>query len=97
MHDTATWSNRISQMLRSRYRVGGDNLALASHPAMMLISANIVARGVMLAPYEVVLNTNERTDLTGSIKQMAFGSVVLSIPGSGWEFGHSRCCGFGFD
>jgi len=84
-------------MLRSRYRVSGDNLAVASHPAMMLVSADIVARGLMLVPYEVVSNTNERTDLTGLIKQMAFGSMVLSIPGSGWEFGHSRCCGFRFD
>lgn len=33
MHNTATWSNRISEMLRDRYRVGGDTLALASHPA----------------------------------------------------------------
>lgn len=50
-----------------------------SHPAIMLVSAYIVERGLILEPYEVDSKTNEITAIPAFIEQMAVKGVVLPL------------------
>lgn len=45
----------------------------------MLVSAYIVERGLLLAPYEVESKTNEITAIPALIKQMAVQGVVFAF------------------
>ena len=47
--------------------------------AIMLVTAYIVERGLILEPYEVESKTNEITALPAFIQQMAHNGVVASI------------------
>ena len=47
--------------------------------AIMLVTAYIVERGLILEPYEVESKTNEITALPAFIQQMALKGVVFAI------------------
>ncbi|MEG3897982.1 MULTISPECIES: hypothetical protein [unclassified Microcoleus] len=55
------------------------NPYLDSHPAIMLVSAYIVERGLILEPYEVDSKTNEITAIPAFIEQMAVKGVVFCL------------------
>ena len=55
----------------ARHEAISDDPTVDSHPAIMLVTAYIVERGLILEPYEVESKTNEITALPAFIKQMA--------------------------
>ena len=67
------------KVLRGSYETSGDDPEVDSHPAIMLVSAYIVERGLILEPYEVASKTNEITALPAFIKQMALKGVVFAF------------------
>ena len=63
------------KVLGGSYEAISDDPSVDSHPAIMLVSAYIVERGLIVDSYEVNSKTNEITALPVFIKQMAlFGS-----------------------
>jgi hypothetical protein len=50
-----------------------------NHPAIMLVSAYIVERGLILDPYEVESKTNEITALPAFIQQLALKGGVFAF------------------
>lgn len=62
---------RQRKVLRESYQLETDNPNSEPHPAIQLVSAYIVERGLILEPYEVPLKTNEITALPAFIKQIA--------------------------
>lgn len=66
------------KVLRGSYH-NSDDPASASHPAIMLVSAYIVERGLILEPFEVPSKTNEITALPAFIEQMALQGVVFAF------------------
>jgi hypothetical protein len=67
------------KVLRGFYEQGSDEPEGDSHPAIMLVSAYIVERGLILELYEVDSKTNEITALPAFIKQMALPGVVFAF------------------
>ncbi|NEQ62472.1 MAG: ISAs1 family transposase [Moorea sp. SIO4A1] len=67
------------KVLRGSYEAISDDPNKDSHPAIMLVSAYIVERGLILEPYEVDSKTNEITALPAFIKQMALKGVVFAF------------------
>jgi hypothetical protein len=67
------------KVLRGSYEAISDDPNIESHPAIMLVSAYIVERGLILAPYEVDSKTNEITALPAFITQMALKGVVFAF------------------
>ena len=67
------------KVLRGSYMVEDDNLDCEPHPAIMLVSAYIVERGLILEPYEVSSKTNEITALPEFIKMIALKGVVFAF------------------
>lgn len=67
------------KVLRGSYMVEADNPHQEPHPAIMLVSAYIVERGLILEPYEVDSKTNEITALPEFIKLMALKGVVFAF------------------
>jgi DDE_Tnp_1-associated len=67
------------KVLRGSYQRGSDEPEVDSHPAIMLVSAYIVERGLILEPYEVDAKTNKITALPAFIKQMALQGVVFAF------------------
>ena len=67
------------KMLRGSYQIEGDNPYSQSHPAIMLVSAYIVERGLRLEAYEVESKTNEIKALPAFIKHMALRGVVFAF------------------
>jgi DDE_Tnp_1-associated len=65
--------------VRGSYEASRDNPTLASHPAIMLVTAYIVERGLILEAYEVNAKTNEITALPAFIEQMALRGVVFAF------------------
>jgi hypothetical protein len=68
----------------ARYCVGvlkqfSHDPAVDSHPAIMLVSAYIVERGLILEPCEVESKTNEITALPVFIEQLAIQGVVFAF------------------
>lgn len=61
-----------------------------SHPAMMLVSAYIVERGLILEPYEVDSKTNEITAIPAFIEQMAVKGVVFAFDAISTQKKHFR-------
>ncbi|UBF25864.1 transposase family protein [Kovacikia minuta CCNUW1] len=49
------------KVLRGSYEAISDDPTVDSHPAIMLVSAYLVERGLILEPYEVESKTNEIT------------------------------------
>ncbi len=76
------------KVLRGSYEAISDDLAAASHPAIMLVTAYIVERGVILEPYEVNAKTNEITALPAFIEQMALKGVVFAF--DAYAFGGAK-------
>lgn len=67
------------KVLRGSYETPSADPTVDSHPAIMLVSAYIVERGLILEPYEVDSKTNEITALPAFIKQMALKGVVFAF------------------
>jgi hypothetical protein len=67
------------KVLRGSYEAISDDPTVDSHPAIMLVTAYIVERGLILEPYEVSSKTNEITALPAFIKQMALKGVVFAF------------------
>lgn len=67
------------KVLRGSYEALSNDPAVDSHPAIMLVSAYIVERGLILEPYEVNSKTNEITALPAFIEQMALKGVECSF------------------
>jgi len=66
------------KVLRGSYQLETDNPNSESHPAIMLVSAYLVERGLILEPYEVDAKTNEITALPEFIKTLGLkGGVCL--------------------
>ena len=59
------------KLLRGSYEAISDDPTIDSHPAIILVTAYIVERGLILEPYEMESKTNEITALPAFIKQMA--------------------------
>lgn len=67
------------KVLRGSYEAISDDPDVDSHPAILLVSAYIVERGLILEPYEVDSKTNEITALPACIEQMALKGVVFAF------------------
>lgn len=67
------------KVLRGSYQLETDNADSPPHPAIMLVSAYLVERGLILAPYQVASKTNEITALPEFIKQLALNGVVFAF------------------
>ncbi len=67
------------KVLRGSYEAISDDPTVDSHPAIMLVTAYIVERGLILEPYEVESKTNEITALPAFIQQMALPGVVFAF------------------
>ena len=67
------------KVLRGSYMVETDNPYQEPHPAIMLVSAYIVERGLILEPYEVDSKTNEITALPEFIKLLALQGMVFAF------------------
>jgi predicted transposase YbfD/YdcC len=67
------------KVLRGSYQLERDNPDSAPHPAIMLVSAYIVERGLLLPPHQVDSKTNEIKALPELIKQLALKGVVFAF------------------
>lgn len=67
------------KVLRGSYEAISDDPSVDSHPAILLVSAYIVERGLILEPYEVDSKTNEITALPAFIAQLALKGVVFAF------------------
>jgi hypothetical protein len=65
--------------LRGSYHLGKDDSSLDSHPAIVLVTAYLVERGLILPPYQVKSGSNEITALPELIKAMAVEGVVFAF------------------
>jgi hypothetical protein len=67
------------KVLRGSYQLEQDNPNSPPHPAIMLVSAYLVERGLILAPYQVDSKTNEIKALPEFIRQLALKGVVFAF------------------
>lgn len=67
------------KVLRGSYQVASDASTLEPHPAIMLVNAYIVERGLILDQYEVDRKTNEIKALPEFIKLLALKGVVFAF------------------
>lgn len=67
------------KVLKGSYQLENDNLNSDSHPAIMLVSAYIVERGLILEPFEVDAKTNEIKALPILIEKLALQGVVFAF------------------
>lgn len=67
------------KVLRGSYQLETDNSESPPHPAIMLVSAYLVERGLILEPYQVESKTNEIKALPEFIKQLALKGVVFAF------------------
>jgi len=67
------------KVLRGSYQLETDNPNSESHPAIMLVSAYLVERGLILEPYEVDAKTNEITALPEFIKTLGLKGWCLPL------------------
>lgn len=67
------------KVLRGSYQLERDNPESPPHPAIMLVSAYLVERGLILEPYPVESKTNEIKALPEFIKQLALKGVVFAF------------------
>lgn len=67
------------KVLRGSYQIEEDNRLSTPHPAIMLVSAYIVERGLILEPVEVDSKSNEITALPELIKLLALNGVVFAF------------------
>lgn len=67
------------KVVRGSYEALSDDPQVESHPAILLVSAYIVERGLILEPYEVESKTNEITALPIFMEQLALNGVVFAF------------------
>lgn len=67
------------KVLRGSYQMETDNPNCEFHPAIMLVSAYLVERGLILEPYGVDAKTNEITALPEFIKTLSVKGVVFAF------------------
>ncbi|TVQ12597.1 MAG: ISAs1 family transposase [Leptolyngbya sp. DLM2.Bin27] len=67
------------KVLRGSYQLETDNPDSPPHPAIMLVSAYLVERGLILEPYPVDRKTNEVKALPAFIEQLALKGVVIAF------------------
>ena len=67
------------KVLRGSYEAISDDPTVDSHPAIMLVTAYIVERGLILDPYEVDSKSNEITALPAFIEHLALTGVVFAF------------------
>ncbi|NEO00334.1 MAG: ISAs1 family transposase [Moorea sp. SIO3I7] len=67
------------KVLKHSYQIENDNPDSDSHPAIMLVSAYIVERGLILEPFEVDAKTNEIKALPDLIQKLALKGVVFAF------------------
>ncbi len=67
------------KVLRGSYQLEQDNPYSNPHPAIMLVSAYIVERGLILEPVEVDSKSNEITALPELINLLALKGVVFAF------------------
>lgn len=65
------------KVLKRSYQVENDNPNSDSHPAIMLVSAYLVERGLILEPCEVDSKSNEIKALPELIEKLALKGVVF--------------------
>ncbi len=65
------------KFLRGSYQLDGDNPDSPPHPAILLVTAYLVERGLILQPYQVDGKSNEITALPELIKLLALKGVVF--------------------
>lgn len=67
------------KVLLLSYEAISDDPQVDSHPAIMLVTAYIMERGLIKEPYEVESKTNEITALPAFIPQLALTGVVFAF------------------
>lgn len=67
------------KVLRGSYQLETDNPDSPPHPAILLVSAYLVERGLILEPYQVESKTNEIKALPEFIKHLAVNGVVFAF------------------
>jgi hypothetical protein len=67
------------KILRGSYQLETDNPDSSPHPAILLVSAYLVERGLTLEPYQVDSKTNEIKALPDFIKHLAVKGVVIAF------------------
>lgn len=67
------------KVLRGSYLLEEDNPYCEPHPAIILVSAYLVERGLILQPYQVETKSNEITALPEMIKALALQGVVFTF------------------
>jgi len=67
------------KVLRGSYQLETDNPDSPPHPAILLVSAYLVERGLILEPYQVDSKTNEIKALPDFIKHLAVKGVVFAF------------------
>ncbi|MEH1824891.1 MAG: ISAs1 family transposase [Nostoc sp.] len=67
------------KVLKHSYQVENDNPNSDSHPAIMLVSAYLVERGLILEPCEVDSKSNEIRALPELIEKLALKGVVFAF------------------
>ncbi|WP_121971713.1 ISAs1 family transposase [Leptolyngbya sp. BC1307] len=67
------------KQLRGSYQIETNNPESPPHPAILLVSAYIVERGLILEPHQVDSKTNEIKALPEFIEQLALKGVVIAF------------------
>ena len=67
------------KVLRGSYQLETDNPDSPPHPAIQLVSAYLVERGLILEPYQVDSKTNEIKALPEFIQHLAVKGVVFAF------------------
>lgn len=67
------------KVLRGSYQLETNTPESPPHPAILLVSAYLVERGLILAPYQVESKTNEIKALPEFILQLAVKGVVFAF------------------
>jgi hypothetical protein len=67
------------KVLQGSYQLGTDNTDSPPHPAILVVSAYLVKRGLILEPYQVDRKTNEIKALPEFIEKLALKGVVITF------------------
>ncbi len=67
------------KVLRGSYQLATDHPDSPPHPAILLVSAYLVERGLILEPYQVDSKTNEIKALPKFIQHLALKGVVFAF------------------
>ncbi len=81
------------KQLRGSYQIETNNPDSPPHPAIMLVSAYLVERGLILEPHQVDSKTNEIKALPEFIEQLALNGVVIAFDAISTQKNLSVHCG----